>query len=478
MPTNIALELQEQGRWRLRPPYAGWTLFDQLVRNEFLPPEEQYERLQRRVKDLLDFVAAAVPFYSRSFAGRGRGAGKLWGMDDLRALPILTRMEVQGNQVELGATFLPPGEVLEGFLTTSGSTGQPLQIDHTQRSLTMFCALKQRELRWFRYDSSGRLAIIRSGRDLPMLVGTGTPEDMPREVPCWPQVGRHFETGPCFGAPITLSLDRQMQWLEQIQPDYLMSLSANLEHLAFGWRERRPAVAIRALQAISMQLTPSMRRFIEQVFDAPVNENYGLNEIGLVASRCPEGGRFHVHQENCFVEIVNDKGVPCRPGERGHLVVTGFGNLAMPMLRYDTGDLADAVEGPCPCGRTLPTFGAIQGRYRRIAFLPPGAWDRWMSLRKALVEAPPELLRGLRQFQLHQYRDGRFELRLVMAGHAPSALLERLQGAWPTLEGLPPASLQIIEVDSIPLPPGGKFQDFTSDFIPPPDEPGPQQACP
>jgi hypothetical protein len=94
------------------------------------------------------------------------------------------------------------------------------------------------------------------------------------------------------------------------------------------------------------------------------------------------------------------------------------------------------------------------------------------------VEAPPELLRGLRQFQLHQYRDGRFELRLVMAGHAPSALLERLQGAWPTLEGLPPASLQIIEVDSIPLPPGGKFQDFTSDFIPPPDEPGPQQACP
>lgn len=101
-----------------------------------------------------------------------------------------------------------------------------------------------------------------------------------------------------------------------------------------------------------------------------------------------------------------------------------------------------------------------------------------MGLREALVGAPAELLKGLRQFQLHQYRDGRFELRLVMAGEVPPALLQRFHGAWPALEGLPPAPLQVIQVDRIPLPPGGKFQDFTSDFVPPPDEEGPQRAGP
>ena len=37
------------------------------------------------------------------------------------------------------------------------------------------------------------------------------------------------------------------------------------------------------------------------------------------------------------------------------------------MIRYDTGDLALAVEEPCACGRTLPLMGRVAGRAARVA---------------------------------------------------------------------------------------------------------------
>ena len=42
----------------------------------------------------------------------------------------------------------------------------------------------------------------------------------------------------------------------------------------------------------------------------------------------------------------------------------------MPLIRYETGDIAQALDGPCPCDRTLPSFGQIRGRRSRIASVP------------------------------------------------------------------------------------------------------------
>src|SRR5262245_47593027 len=109
-----------------------------------------------------------------------------------------------------------------------------------------------------------------------------------------------------------------------------------------------------------------MRRHIEATIGAPVEQGYGLNEIGVVATRC-SAGRYHVHIDHCHVEILDDDGEPCPPGESGRLIVTGVRNLAMPLIRYDTGDIATSVPGPCSCGLTLPAFGDLVGRYSRIA---------------------------------------------------------------------------------------------------------------
>ena len=171
--------------------------------------------------------------------------------------------------------------------------------------------------------------------------------------------------------------------------------------------------------AISEQMTPPMRRRIERAFSAPVYQNYGLNEIGMVAVRCL-AGRYHVHAEHCLVENVDDAGRAMAPGDTGRIVVTALKNPAMPLIRFDTDDLAQVLSGPCPCGRTLPSFGDIAGRYSRIAFLPDGTLGRVAAIRDALETMPREIAGNLRQFQVHQFRDGGFELRLVSQGGMPA----------------------------------------------------------
>ena len=155
----------------------------------------------------------------------------------------------------------------------------------------------------------------------------------------------------------------------------------------------------------------------------------GLNEIGLVAARC-EAGRYHVHREHCIVEIVDEAGLPCRAGEAGRLLLTGLNNFAMPLVRYDSNDLVTAVDGPCSCGRTLPSFGEIHGRYSRIEPLPAGTLGRVATLRTALQKMPVDLVRQLRRYQIHQLLDGSFELRMVTAGNLPPAFRERVRRAW------------------------------------------------
>jgi phenylacetate-CoA ligase len=333
----------------------------------------------------------------------------------------------------------------------------------------MFSLLKQREYRWFRWDPAAVLAALRPQNDLPPGAG-GRPIDRGETVRLdrWHRVDTRLQTGPFHGYLRTNPIEAQMQWLCEVRPAYLIAQPADLEHLALALQNGQPPDSLCGLLGVAQEVTDEMRGIIERSFRVPLHQNYGLNEIGLVACRCPEAGRFHVHTEHCYLEIVDAAGAPCRPGEQGRVLVTALRNAAMPLVRYDTDDLAEASDGPCPCGRTLPSFGRILGRYRRTIALPPGSRERFSAVQQALRDMPPAVSGSLRQYQLHQYRDRGWELRVVTVAPLPAAFGERLQQRWAGVQAAPPVPLRVTEVQHIPRPPGGKFQDFTSDYMPQP----------
>jgi phenylacetate-CoA ligase len=466
--TSLEEEQAEQGRWRLLPQRKKLTTFDDLLRNEFVSEQAHRARESRVVSALVAFAAAEVPYYRDLLASLGLKPSDFKSARDLARLPELTKATIRAEGARLAARRLPQGERVAGTSTSSGSTGAPTAVPQSERSRFALQLLAQRQMRWYRFDPMGSMAWFRTAKDIRVPPDNRPIEDGRTLVRAsWPGIGAFFATGPFLGFAKSNPTERKLAWLEEHRPDYLLSASGQLEHLALALQDRAPIEGLKGLRAVSEPLTAGMERRIERAFRAPVHISYGMDEVGWIASRCREGGRYHVHTEHCLVELVDGSGDPAPAGAQGRILVTVIGNLAMPLLRYVTDDVALAVEGPCPCGRTLPSFGPILGRWTQMQPLPTGTSARVDAIRGAMEALPPELSRPVREYKIHQHRDGTFELMIVAAGPIPPGLAphveERLRGAGPG-----EARLRVSPVETIPLARSGKFFYFTSDFAPAP----------
>jgi phenylacetate-CoA ligase len=278
----------------------------------------------------------------------------------------------------------------------------------------------------------------------------------------WMYVRDWFHTGSQVAITRGNPVEFQMEWLRAERPAYLVTSPGLLESLVYA-AQGKPVDSLQGLRAIAATLTETVRRQIEAATQLAVQQPYGLNEIGAVANRCA-AGRYHANAEHCVLEVVDENCRPCNPGEFGRVLVTALTNVAMPLIRYDTGDIAEAVSGECACGRTLPGIGRIQGRYRPMRFAPEGTTLRMDLLFNVLRTQPLDALRNLREYQLHQFRDGRFELRLATRGEPDMRLVSALREAWD--RGAGDVVLDIVQVEAIARIAGRKTQDFTSEFFP------------
>ena len=465
--TSREEEIKAQRGWKLKSGLADYSGFDDLIITEFIDLAKQRAMIDKRVSDLVAYCARQVPYYRDRWNELDINLQEITGARDLTALPILTKQDLQAHGNDLLAQNPPRGHEAKVKIKSSGTTGQPSVVAHSAISRSFNTLLKQRQLRWFRYDPMGLLAQIRPAQDLPP---NPKGEQMSPGDTCfanaWPLIGQAFHTGKFVGLDDASKPEDKVAWLEKHQPDYLLGQSAQLEQLALVAKDFGGTFRLKGIEAISQQLTADMTELIESVFGTTVYMNYGLNEVGIVAARCPEGNRYHIHSEHCITEIVDDDGKPCKPGEVGRLLVTAYGNLAMPLVRYDTDDLAEVSDGACPCGRTLPTFREIHGRYRRTALLPPGVWDCFISLQRCINQMSMEELRNLQQYQLKHHRDGTYLLRIVTGGELHPAFEKTIRESWHVDDDGNSATLSINIVDEIERPSGGKFQNFVSEFFP------------
>src|SRR5262249_36059664 len=136
----------------------------------------------------------------------------------------------------------------------------------------------------------------------------------------------------------------------------------------------------RGILAAAMVLHDWERRTIEAVFDCPVTNRYGCEEVSLIACECERHDGLHINADGVYVEVLRHDGTPAAPGEAGAVVVTALANRAMPILRYQVGDMAVASDRCCPCGRGLPLLECIEGRVADYVVTPSGQLISGISL--------------------------------------------------------------------------------------------------
>jgi phenylacetate-CoA ligase len=147
------------------------------------------------------------------------------------------------------------------------------------------------------------------------------------------------------------------------------------------------------------------------------------------------------------------------------VVATPLHNFAMPLIRYDIGDLAE-VGPPCPCGRGLPVLRRVLGRTQNMLLLPSGE-RRWPLLSSGDIAALLSAAPPVRQYQLAQKALDLIELRLVVARPLAPGEEEAL-GAWVRAKFGPSFRAAFAYPPELPRTAAGKFEDFLCEAVSPP----------
>jgi phenylacetate-coenzyme A ligase PaaK-like adenylate-forming protein len=149
--------------------------------------------------------------------------------------------------------------------------------------------------------------------------------------------------------------------LNAFAPTVLASYPSMAWVLAEEQAAGRLKLALEGVWTGGETLTAATRRVLGARFHAPVRDSYGASECFLIANEC-RCGRLHLNADWVVLEPVDRRGRAVAPGEVGHTtLLTNLANHVQPIIRYDLGDRARFVPGPCACGSTLPVI-EVQGR--------------------------------------------------------------------------------------------------------------------
>lgn len=455
MPTTLPRSSIANITWPPIPSPAAGSLLSTLFAWEQAERWSRTDIEQQQFKQLallLKWARQHVPFYADIL--KGIDVENI-NADILRTLPVLSKTHIQQNHDELKAGRTPEGHGGLETKATSGSTGTPIKVDWTDLTTFLWHVAVQRDHQWHQRDFTNTLASIRHVRFDIDGETAKPPHGM--QLPNWgPTVAECFDTGAAQVLSIHSSAEEQATWLEKTNAGYLQTYPSNLQKLCNFYRsEARIAPQFRAIRTISEVLDPQTRLDAMAVFNAPVQDVYSTTEVGYIAIQCPKHEHLHVQSETLYVEVIDEQGQPCAPGDIGRVLVTPLHNFAMPLIRYDIGDYAEVGE-QCDCGRNSLVLNRVHGRSRNLLTFPDGRTDWPVFQDSKFRDIAP-----ISQFQFKQTSEHDIELSLVTERDFTAAECRELSAFVIDSLGYP-FHLEFNFVDTIDRSVGGKYEDFIS----------------
>ncbi len=208
------------------------------------------------------------------------------------------------------------------------------------------------------------------------------------------------------------NLEHEVRQLKRKGVQIIIGYPSVMYELAL-FLERNPEwlrkLSIHSLISTSEMLEPEKRVFIKKVFQCRFVDRYSIEEVGLIAQQEEFGGHYYLNKYGIYPEVVNpETRQPVGEGETGKVVVTDIFNDLVPIVRYDTGDLATVREyrnGQLHSIESL--LGRVSDQLKTTTGQPVSSLILGPYIYKPLSDA------GLQnQFQFAQIGKKKYELRI------------------------------------------------------------------
>ena len=327
---------------------------------ESLPLVKLREIQLRKVKRIINWAWLNSPFYREKLDRSGVVPKDIQTLDDLRSIPLTKKsewLESQGsNTWGFGTNLAVPESDLIRYHQTSGTTGKPVRLAFSTRDWNS----------WLECWGYGLSACNLTAKDrvlvcfpFNLFVGWWGGQDAARLLGCRVYSGGGMSTGD------RLKVIREHRITTLMgAPSYLLRMGL---HTGSKGEFNARVLGVKKLicGAEPGGSIPSMRKRLEETWNAEVFDHLGASEVGPWGYECSfHPGGVHICESFFFLEFLDPETLkPARAGELSRVVITALEKFAQPVIRWDLKDLVRVSKSSCPCGRSFRWLeGGILGR--------------------------------------------------------------------------------------------------------------------
>ena len=307
----------------------------------------QLERLKKTVHHCMN-----SPFYKKRFEENGLTPEDIQSLDDLRKIPFTTKQDLR-DTYPFGIASVSLDKAVR-LHSSSGTTGNPTVIIHTQKDLDEWANAVARCLHMVGLRPND---VFQNSSGYGMFTG-----------------GLGFQYGAERLGMMTVpaaagNTKRQLKFITDFGTTALHAIPSYVTRIYEVMQEMgidpKRDTKLRTLIIGAEPHSEEQRRRIEEMMGVKAYNSFGMSEMcgPGVAFECQEQNGLHIWEDYYIVEIIDpDTLEPVPEGEVGELVLTTINREGMPLLRYRTRDLTRVLSGECPCGRHHKRLDRMKGR--------------------------------------------------------------------------------------------------------------------
>lgn len=278
---------------------------------------------------------------------------------------------------------------------SSGTSGKAKRIFSTHEDMEFSASFFQHGMKYlFEADPKPCVALLMSGD------GVGTVGYLLKKAMAKLHV-------PCHVLGFPKDFTETIQKLKEIKPTCLVGVPGQIFQLARQPDAHELKNSLKTVLLSGDVAVPALRKEISQALGSTVYLHYGLTEFGLGGFvECPKHEGGHGRELDILVEIISQDGQrytasKAREKEKspletmesfadgylnsdeqrskylpsqlkspvGEIVLSSLRRWAMPLIRYNTGDLGQLIWEDCPCGSKLSRI-KVFGRKDNFIILP------------------------------------------------------------------------------------------------------------
>ncbi|PWB76159.1 capsule biosynthesis protein CapK [candidate division GN15 bacterium] len=366
-----------------RDGYRIEPFVNELAGSQFRSADEIRDLQFKKLLRLLSFCRDHNKYYRERFQQAGFDPSAIKTLEDVTTVPVLTKDDIRSAGDELFSDGYSRGNTMHN--RTGGSTGVPL---HTYMDIPAVSFKKAATLRhntWANLTPGDRLAAVWG--------------DTEKRQPLRARIRNRLTDRAIYLDTLKFDeahLARFVAEIRRYRPPVMMGHAHSIYRFAeYVKSQSITDVSFQGIITTAMVLSEVERKTIESVFNSPVFNRYGCEELSIIASECEAHEGMHVCAEGLFVEVADET-----EHQPGRIIITDLVNYAMPMIRYEIGDYAFTQPGICGCGRGLPRFKEVVGRTADFLYTPEKKPVFGISILDTFVIHIP----GLKQVQIVQDR--------------------------------------------------------------------------